>query len=105
IREQADEIDAMLYLWPLENPACIRDATLIAHILQAIDGASLKKCRLLLSGIFTNTLEHAHLDSWIAFERSLGLVMPETQVAVVFREAGKNNTLNSMREWVRTLLA
>jgi acyl transferase domain-containing protein/NAD(P)-dependent dehydrogenase (short-subunit alcohol dehydrogenase family)/acyl carrier protein len=99
IRDEADSVDAVLYLWPLDDPRYVRDVSPVLHLLQATAAAGLKPRRLVMSGLYTNAVERCHLDSWVAFERSLGPVMSDMQAAVVFSSDGV-----SMRDWTGTLL-
>ncbi|MGZ8238254.1 MAG: SDR family NAD(P)-dependent oxidoreductase, partial [Methylobacter sp.] len=104
IRDNAGEVDAILYLWPLEDRRSVKDASRVLHLLQAMAGAGLKPRKLILSGAYADALERCYLDAWIAFERSLGLVLPDTQVAVIFREEEESRNV-PMQEWLRTLWA
>ncbi|PSA96652.1 polyketide synthase PksM [Bacillus atrophaeus] len=81
-----NEITAVLYLWPNENPECIEDYRNIVYILQAIMSEKVNAQKLVLSGQYKNDLERSYLDSWIGFERSLGPMMSKTRVKVVIQE-------------------
>ncbi|OIB02943.1 mixed polyketide synthase/non-ribosomal peptide synthetase [Paenibacillus sp. LC231] len=83
IRNDFKEIDAVLYLWPIEDAAYIKDYSSIVHMVQAIAAAKLKPKQLLLAGQFANSIERCYMESWIGFERSLGLVLPNVSVSVV----------------------
>ena len=87
--------DAVLYLAPLADPAAVADAYRIVDLLKQ------KPRRLILSGLHANEVERCHLDSWVAFGRSLGLVLPDTEVAVVFRDGASF----AIDDWMRTLWA
>jgi acyl transferase domain-containing protein/NAD(P)-dependent dehydrogenase (short-subunit alcohol dehydrogenase family)/acyl carrier protein len=95
-------VDAVLDLRPLEEPAAVRDAMGIVTLLKELVNAGVKPRRLLLTGASNDAIERCHLESWIGFERSLGLVMPDTEVAVVFRE-GRLDSDAGLRDWVATL--
>jgi polyketide synthase PksN len=98
------EVDAVLYLWPLEDSGCITDYSAIVHMLQAVDSAKLKSARILLAAQFKNGLERCYPESWIGFERSLGMVLPDVSVAVICREAIKQNPgKGAMNDWLRIL--
>src|SRR5262249_52759853 len=86
LRETGDPVDAILYLWALEDPQCVRDYTPIVYLLQAMAAAQLKPTRVLLAGQCApgHTLERCYLESWIGFERSLGLVLPHTRVVPIY---------------------
>jgi len=60
----------------------------VKHVLQGLALSGFKCERLLLAGAFGDELERCHLEAWIGFERSLGLVWPQTRVAVIGLEQG-----------------
>ena len=87
--------DAVLYLEPLADPAAVADSFRIVDLLKQ------KPRKLILSGVHANEVERCHLDSWVGFGRSLGLVLPDTEVAVVFRDGASF----AIGDWMRTLWA
>ncbi|AJQ25407.1 SDR family NAD(P)-dependent oxidoreductase [Pelosinus fermentans] len=103
IREDYSEVDAMLYLWPIEDSSCIQDYSSLVYILQAIAGSKLNTKRLLLAGQFANRLERCYLESWIGFEISLEFVLPNMQVAAVYKEAYPENKERAIRDWLNTI--
>jgi acyl transferase domain-containing protein/acyl carrier protein len=105
IRENYGDVDAMLYLWPIEDPNCIQDYSAIVYILQSIAAVKLKTKRVLLGAQFENGLERCYLDSWIGFERSLGLVLPNTQVAVIYQDISEQNREAPMKDWMKKIWA
>ncbi|WP_255298559.1 SDR family NAD(P)-dependent oxidoreductase [Brevibacillus dissolubilis] len=104
---QADhgEPDAILYLWTLEDAGCIQDYSCIAHILKSIGHANWKPKRLLLAGAYENGLDRCYAESWIGFERSLGLALPNTKVSAVYQVAGHVNPADTVRDWAHILWA
>jgi acyl transferase domain-containing protein/NAD(P)-dependent dehydrogenase (short-subunit alcohol dehydrogenase family)/acyl carrier protein/ubiquinone/menaquinone biosynthesis C-methylase UbiE len=105
IKEKHPKVDAIFYLWALEDGDCIQDCSNIVHLLQALNTAKLNPERLLLAGQYRNALERSYLESWIGFERSLGLVLPRTQVAVICQAAEEPDEEISIREWLPKLWA
>ena len=105
IQEDYGEVDAMLYLWTLEDKSCIQDTSPIVYILQGIASTKLKARGVLLGCQFDNALDRCFLESWIGFERSLGLVLPNTRVAAIYQEASGKNRKTAMEDWVRKLWA
>ncbi|MBT5307418.1 MAG: SDR family NAD(P)-dependent oxidoreductase, partial [Candidatus Scalindua sp.] len=103
IQEEESRVDAVLYLWPLEDPACIQDVSPIVTLLQAMAATKFHPGRILFAGQFENSLDQCYLESWIGFERSLKLVLPNTSVAAIYQEAG--NRKNMIKEWVSILLS
>ena len=93
------EVDALMYLWALEDASCIEDYSAIVYLLQAMVATKLKVKRILLGAQFKNDLERCHLESWIGFERSLGLTLPDTQLAAVYQETGP------LKDWIGKLWA
>lgn len=89
VAEKYGKIDAFVYLWTLENPKWIREYAPIVHLLQALGAEKIKNCKVLLAGQWSamdNGLNRCYFESWIGFVRSIGLVMPDTQVSVLFRQ-------------------
>ena len=76
----------------------------IVHLLQAIAATRLKVKRILFGAQYENELERCYPESWIGFERSLGLVLPHTQVAAIYQAAQELNR-ETIEDWVRKLLA
>jgi len=106
IQEEYCEVDALLYLWELEDPSCIEEYTSHVYILQAMAGAKLLIKRLLSGAQFANGLQRCYLESWIGFERSLGLVLPNTQVAVIYQEVAiQKKQERVMSDWLKKLWA
>ena len=100
------EMDAILYLWALEDSSCIEDCSGIVYLLQGMAAVKLKTKRVLLGAQFGNGLERCYLESWIGFERSLGLILPNTQVTAVYQEAALQETGTVvMQDWLRHLWA
>jgi acyl transferase domain-containing protein/NAD(P)-dependent dehydrogenase (short-subunit alcohol dehydrogenase family)/acyl carrier protein len=105
IREEYGNVDAILYLWALEDKRHIQDISCIVHTLQAITSAKLNPSRLLLAAQYKSALERCYLESWIGFERSLGLVLPNTQVALICQEACEQSQEIAMKDWLQKLWA
>ncbi len=102
IRKEFGEIDSILYMWPIENRDMIYDYSPIVYILKAAVDVKLKPKRLILASRFENGLERCYPESWIGFERSLGMVLPDTQVAVILKEAVSKEP-DSVKEWMKLL--
>ena len=102
IREEHGAIDGILYLWPVEDASCRSDYSGIVHLLQAIAATKLKVRRILLGAPFKNGLERCYVESWIGFERSLGIIMATTQVAAVYQ--GEQQTTKT-KDWIEKLWA
>ena len=98
-------MDAMLYLWALEDSRHIQGTSCIVYILQAVISVKLKLKRLLLVGEFKNALERCYMESWIGFERSLGLVLPNTQIVAFYQEAKEQSRDIVIKDWLQKFWA
>ena len=101
IGKEHGQVDAMLCLSALENPDYIRDNTHIVNILQAMATAGLKVERFLLGAEFQDGLERCYLESWIGFERSLGILLPHMQVALLFQAASEGKQDKKIEAWLQ----
>ena len=96
-------VDAVFYMWPLEDPGCLRDTAGIVATLQALARTGTDTKHVLLAGQFENGLDRCYLESWVGFERSLPLILPETSVLAIGRSAVDQEL--SIAEWIQTLWA
>jgi acyl transferase domain-containing protein/aryl carrier-like protein/SAM-dependent methyltransferase len=100
LRDEGAHADAVLYLWADEDATLARDPMPIVYILQAMAETKLGIGRILLAARSrADSLERCYLESWIGFERSLGLVRPDTPVAVVLDESDDR----SVPAWLQRL--
>ena len=83
IKELVGNVDAVLYMWPIEDGKWITDPTGILYMLQGMAEARVKTERVLIAGGFKDELERCHVESWIGIDRSTGLIMPGTKVNIV----------------------
>ena len=105
IGKEYGEIDSVLYLWALEDRDCIEDYSCIVHILQAMKVAGLRPKRFLLTANYEqDNVGSCYLESWIGFERSLGMLLPNAKIAVIYQTAAANQTL-AMKDWGHKLRA
>ena len=94
IEQQHGSIHGFVYLWAFEDPRYVDDYTPIVYLLQAIGAAKLGKNKVLLAGKWSessrsgNPTDRCYLESWIGFARSTELVLPGTEIAVLYQESG-----------------
>ncbi|MCP4401849.1 MAG: SDR family NAD(P)-dependent oxidoreductase, partial [bacterium] len=103
IREDYGAVDAVLYLWAMEDHTCIQDCFCIVSILQAVAAAKLQPRRCLLAAQWKTPLERCYLDSWVGFERSSNIVLPNIDIAVISQEAPQDSRKAPMNAWMKTL--
>ncbi|MFQ3244034.1 MAG: polyketide synthase PksJ [Arenicella sp.] len=77
------EIENILYFWPVDDHRWIQDISPIVWLIQALNKASVRPQKILLSGQCEDAIDSCYMQSWIGFERSLKQVMPDTQCAVI----------------------
>ncbi|MBW4478215.1 MAG: SDR family NAD(P)-dependent oxidoreductase [Tolypothrix brevis GSE-NOS-MK-07-07A] len=105
ISQNHGNVDALLYLWAIEDSRCLYNPNAIAYILQSLGRSALKPSRLLLLASFSTALERCYLESWLGFDRSLKLIMPGIQVTGLYLEnLGQGETI-SMREWSQNIFS
>ncbi|MFF2651021.1 SDR family NAD(P)-dependent oxidoreductase [Streptomyces sp. NPDC058045] len=83
-------IDVVAHLWATErtadgshaDPEALR-AFLKVVAQEAQQGAATVPGRILLGGSFVDDLQRCGVESWLGFERSVGLVMPNTSVTIL----------------------
>ncbi|BBB89452.1 MAG TPA: SDR family NAD(P)-dependent oxidoreductase [Methylomusa anaerophila] len=107
IRREHGEIDAILYLWAVEEQSLVKEYSPVVWLLQAIAAVRLQARRILLAGQFEHAWERCYLESWIGFERSVRLVMPATQVTAILQETPELQQSRgaAMRDWLQILWA
>jgi 3-oxoacyl-(acyl-carrier-protein) synthase len=107
IAQTSGAIEAILYLWPVQEQRYLREVSCVVYLLQGLLSARLKTNKLILSGCYSNDIERCHLESWIAFERSLVQVLPDIQLGVVFYQASAHATTIeksvALQDWVEKL--
>jgi polyketide synthase PksN len=108
IRGDYDEIGAILYMWALEDSragarSCIKDYSSIIYIIQSMAITGLRTKRILLAANVTKgSLEGCYAESWIGFERSLGMILNNTQIAAIY-QATELNQETAMKDWGQKL--
>ena len=86
VGRQFGPIAGVCYLWPLEGAAQVREYVPLLHLLQGLAEANAPRARVLLAGACADHLDRCHVDSWVGFQRSLRLLMPDVDLAVLIDE-------------------
>lgn len=94
---------AILYLWAVEDVSCIEDYSCIVHLLQALAFTKLKAKHVLLGAQFSDGLQRCYLESWIGFERSLGMTLPNTKVVPILQESKRQAGEADIISWLEKL--
>ncbi len=84
IETVAGKADAVLYGWPLEDEKAVKDYSILYHVIRAIASLRSKPRRILLSAQCGTDTDISYAESWIGLERSLKLILPETDTAAVY---------------------
>lgn len=98
IQKNFGEMDVVLYMWASEKPDCIRDYSGIIYLLKTIAILKFKKTKILLAAGLKGSVDDCYAESWIGFERSLGLVLPGVKLAVVFRDETQSGS--NPADWI-----
>ncbi|MEL7145031.1 MAG: SDR family NAD(P)-dependent oxidoreductase, partial [Bacteroidota bacterium] len=101
-------VDALLYMWPLENAADIRNYETPVALLQAVGSGKNKVKNLVLAGQWQQqtgqlNLDRCYLESWIGFERTLKLILPQVRLSTIFQEVQAAQA--DIRDWSEKLWA
>ncbi|WP_226887029.1 SDR family NAD(P)-dependent oxidoreductase [Nisaea nitritireducens] len=86
--------DAVLDLSALENQEKNSDPSTVASMLNQLKKTNLKSPRILLVGEYRNGLERCYLESWIGFERSIGLAWPGAKLSVLIADAEEGDGID-----------
>jgi len=83
VNKRHGSIDSVLYLWSMDDTRGVNDTMPLLYLLQAIGQSSLQAKRILLGAQCKNALNSCFVQSWIGLERSLAMVLPDTEMAVL----------------------
>jgi polyketide synthase PksN len=97
------QIDAALYLWPIEDAHYLTDCTSIVALLQAAGATQLIAGPILLAAQGDGAEQCCHWESWLGFERSAGRALGGIPVAAIYRVATQPPDAAALATWARTL--
>ncbi len=104
-RAEHGRIDAVWYLWSLEQLRPTSDQRPIVDLIRAFAETELREVRLLLAGEHQSALERCHLESWIAYRASVQRALPGVQVTTVHAElspGARGDGGADARRWIET---
>jgi acyl transferase domain-containing protein/NADPH:quinone reductase-like Zn-dependent oxidoreductase/SAM-dependent methyltransferase len=107
IASAGHEIAAILWLEALEDEADDAILETAFHLVKALATTRLRVPRVLVPADWTaeGSLRQCHHEALIGFERSLGMVVPGTRLAVVFAQAEPDRADDARRSrWVDRLI-
>jgi thioesterase domain-containing protein/3-oxoacyl-(acyl-carrier-protein) synthase/acyl carrier protein/enoyl-[acyl-carrier-protein] reductase (NADH) len=94
------QIDAVLYLEALEG-GDVADCSGIVYLLQSLSSAQLSVKRVVLAAEYADAVGRCHIESWLGFERSIGQILADTRVNVVFQAATGGDV--ALEDWMERL--
>lgn len=94
IKEQSNHVDA---IWLINGDQTKEVYHRSVLLLQSIYKIGLDVRKILVFGTYDNMIEKAYLDGCIGFERSIKLIMPNTQYHVIGIEKGKVNQFEEFK--------
>ncbi len=105
IQKGKGHIDAVLYLWALENPSRVREYGPIVHLLKATRSLEQRPDCIVLAGAYESDLDQCYLDSWVGFERSLRQALPETKLFALLKPFSKGDIAGGLQKVCQELEA
>ncbi|MCP5002451.1 MAG: SDR family NAD(P)-dependent oxidoreductase, partial [Planctomycetes bacterium] len=97
IAELTKNIDAIVYVWPVEKSDWVLNMRPIVWMLQAIGITRIDVKELFLVGEYNNFRERSYLESWLGIERSIGMILTGTKVCVLMGSAQSSS--QGAKEW------
>lgn len=94
--------DAVLYWWPLEEPRYISNFSPLACLVQAIGKSRMPVGALMLAAQGDDGQKLCYWEALIGLERSASMVLPNTEVAVIYNAAGQPVQQDDLRWWAET---
>jgi acyl transferase domain-containing protein/NAD(P)-dependent dehydrogenase (short-subunit alcohol dehydrogenase family)/acyl carrier protein len=88
IHEERGPVDTILCLSPLENTARLNDTGTLLLLLQAISSSHIDCSRICVVTKFNHAIDRCYAESWIGFERSLRIGMPDLAMKIICLEMG-----------------
>jgi acyl transferase domain-containing protein/acyl carrier protein/SAM-dependent methyltransferase len=109
VREKCGSLDALWYLWPLEDAGCLSDQMPITYLLQGLASAGIASARVLLVAEHNTPLTRCYVESWIGYERSIKAVLPNVEVALLHTAAQSapdaGGSASTMAPWAARLMS
>ncbi|MCX7289787.1 type I polyketide synthase, partial [Janthinobacterium sp.] len=97
------KVDAVFYLWPLEEQRFISDCAPIVSLLQAAAASGLVDGPIFLAAQGDDGENRCHWESWTGFERSAANALANGSVAAVYQVADSSAETVDLAHWVRIL--
>ncbi len=92
-------IDAVLYLWALEDPGRVADVAPIVTLFKTLAAGRALPQRLMLAGAGDRPERQCHLEAWTGFAR----LLPEVSVRVVLQKDAGDINSRQIEAWARRL--
>jgi acyl transferase domain-containing protein/aryl carrier-like protein len=102
IANRHGSVDAVLYLWPLEDVRHVGDCSPILSLLQAAGACRQVEGPVLLAAQGDGGESRCHWESWLGFERSAGNALANVPVAAVYEIAEPAQAVDLAR-WAQRL--
>lgn len=101
--EKHGKVDAVWYLWPLEDADYIRACAPILFLLQAAGRSRVTQGPILLAAQGDDGEQRCYWESWIGFERSAANALAATPVAAVYQSAAAVPDQAGWAQWMQIL--
>jgi len=98
------EIDAVLYFTGGLSAIDIRDYSDLVYLIQAINAVKLKSIRFLATAhLIEDSSNRCYPESWIGFERSLKIILPDVQFGSLYIESKRAKDI-LIDDWVQKIV-
>ncbi len=101
IKARYSKADAVLYWWPLEDPRRISDFSPAACLIQAIGKSRIPTGAVILAAQGDDGESRCYWEALSGLERSAGMVLPGTAVAVIYEAADQPAQRDDLRRWAQ----
>ncbi|WP_160138415.1 SDR family NAD(P)-dependent oxidoreductase [Chryseobacterium sp. c4a] len=93
-----DKIDALWYLWPVEDSTYRKVYEPLLFLFQAIHESTISIPKITIGACYENDHERCYVESWIGFERSLKEVFRKSYIQLIFQKTAE------FSNWIHSLL-
>ena len=91
-------VDAVVYGWGLTQAREEQGWSNLVRMLQALAFAGLKCNRVMLCAAFVDARSRCHAESWLALERSIKVLLPQSSTGLLLQEGEVGHGV-SLRDW------
>ncbi len=103
IHAEHGAIDAIQYLWPLEDPDRIVDLAPLVTLFKTLNETQLAPDRIVLAGAGDRPEVQCHLETWMGFASPTAALLPGASVRVVLQKHTDGIAPRQIEDWAHRL--